>query len=88
MRRLGRPPDYLSITALTAGDGVNNVLMPLLLSDAGFSAAAIGPLVALLGVASLASRFPVGAVYRLSRARWLMIVAAMVLLGNVLIWTV
>jgi MFS transporter, DHA1 family, multidrug resistance protein len=67
--------DVLSITAITSGDGLNSILMPLLLDDAGYSAAAIGPLVAILSVASLASRFPVGVVYRPSRARWLLIVS-------------
>ena len=67
--------DYLAITAITSGDGLNSVLMPLLLADAGYSAPAIGPLVAALGIASLASRFPVGAIYRPARARWLLIVS-------------
>lgn len=65
--------DVLAITAITSGDGLNSILMPLLLDDAGYSAAAIGPIVSILSVASLASRFPVGAVYRPSRARWLLI---------------
>ena len=58
----------LAITAITSGDGLNSILMPLLLDDAGYSAAAIGPLISILSVASLASRFPVGAVYRPSRS--------------------
>jgi MFS family permease len=67
--------DVLAITAITSGDGLNSILMPLLLDDAGYSAAAIGPLISILPVASLASRFPVGAVYRPSRARWLLVVS-------------
>ena len=81
MTRLGRLRDSLSITALTAGDGVNNLLTPLLLADAGYSAAAIGPVVAVLGFASLASRFPAGAVYRPSRARWLLVVSLVAAAG-------
>ena len=71
--RLALVRDYLSITALSAADGTSSVLMPLLLSDAGYSAAEIGPLIAALAVAALISRFPVGAIYRPGRARWLLV---------------
>jgi DHA1 family multidrug resistance protein-like MFS transporter len=64
--------DYLAITAITSAEGTGGLLVPLLLNDSGYSAAAIGPLVAIIGVASLASRFPAGAAYRPSRARWLL----------------
>lgn len=64
--------DYLAITAITSAEGTSGLLVPLLLNDSGYSAAAIGPLVAISAMASLASRFPAGAAYRPSRARWLL----------------
>ena len=70
--RPGSRWNFLAITAITSGDGLNHILMPLLLADTGYSAPEIGPLVAVLGIASLVSRFPVGAVYRPNRARWLL----------------
>lgn len=72
MSRAGTWRDALSITAITSGDGLQTILMPLLLDDRGYSAAAIGPLISILSVASLAARFPVGALYRPRRARWLL----------------
>jgi MFS family permease len=84
--RRGPGRDALSITAITAGEGLSNILMPLLLADAGYSAATIGPLMAVLGVAALASRFPVGALYRPSRARWLLVVSLVVAAGCSLLY--
>lgn len=86
MSRVGAWRDALSIAAITAGDGLNSILMPLLLDDSGYSAAAIGPLISVLAVASLASRFPVGAIYRPARARWLLVVSLVTAAGCSLLY--
>ena len=84
--RLALIRDYLSITALSAADGTSNVLMPLLLSDTGYSAAEIGPLIAALAIAALISRFPVGALYRPARARWLLVGSLVIAAGCSLLY--
>lgn len=68
---LGR--QYLVVGAFTTAQGVAGTLVPLLLADGGYTASAIGPLVALLPLAALASRLPAGAAYHPGRARRLQV---------------
>lgn len=60
---------YGVVGALATAQGVAATLVPLVLADGGYPASAIGPLVALLPLAALASRLPAGAVYHPRRAR-------------------
>jgi predicted MFS family arabinose efflux permease len=58
----------------SAGESALHVLVPpYLLKGFGLGPAAIGTILAMFGVASLAARLPVGMMYRLSRARMLLV---------------
>lgn len=60
---------YLVCLVTTTTEGVQNLLFPLYLDHYGYALTAIGTLSSLLGVMRLASRVPVGARYRGSRAK-------------------
>ena len=60
---------YLVCLVSTTTEGVQNLLFPLYLDHYGYALTAIGTLSSVLGVMRLASRVPVGARYRGSRAR-------------------
>lgn len=60
---------YLVCLVITTTEGVHNLLFPLYLDRYGYAFTAIGTLSSLLGVMRLASRVPVGARYRGSRAK-------------------
>jgi predicted MFS family arabinose efflux permease len=60
---------YLVCLVTTTTEGVHNLLFPLYLDQYGYAFTAIGTLSSLLGVMRLASRVPVGARYRGSRAK-------------------
>ena len=60
---------YLVCLVTTTTEGVQNLLFPLYLDHYGYALTAIGTLSSLLGVMRLASRVPIGARYRGSRAR-------------------
>ena len=71
---------YLVCLVTTTTEGTQNLLFPLYLADHGYALAAIGTLSSILGVLRLASRVPIGARYRGSRARsqqlfWLVLFA-------------
>ena len=68
---------YLVCLVTTTTEGVQNLLFPLYLAQYGFALTVIGTLSSLLGVMRLASRLPVGARYRGSRAK-----------GQQLVWLV
>src|SRR5688572_16921430 len=74
--------DYFAITAITSASGATAVLVPLVLTDSGYQPTQIGPLVAALGIASLASRLPTGGVYRPWRARWLLTISVVLAAGS------
>ena len=61
---------YFVCVVTTTTEGVQNLLFPLYLDQHGYALAAIGTLSSLLGVMRLASRVPIGARYRGSRAKW------------------
>ncbi|MFN0074593.1 MAG: MFS transporter [Chloroflexota bacterium] len=63
---------YAVVVALISCDGTLGVLVPPYLKDQGYDFAAIGFLVALTGVAALASRVPAGALYRRDRSRYIL----------------
>jgi predicted MFS family arabinose efflux permease len=63
---------YALVVALISCDGTLSVLVPPYLKAQGFDFAAIGFLVAIGGVAALASRMPAGALYRPERARYIL----------------
>src|SRR2546423_9090120 len=60
---------YLVCLVTTTTEGVHNLLFPLYLDHYGFALTVIGTLSSLLGVMRLASRLPIGARYRGSRAK-------------------
>ena len=60
---------YLVCLVTTTTEGVHNLLFPLYLNHYGFALTLIGTLSSLLGVMRLASRLPIGARYRGSRAK-------------------
>jgi predicted MFS family arabinose efflux permease len=60
---------YLVCLLTTTTEGVQNLLFPLYLNEYGFALTVIGTLSSLLGVMRLASRLPIGARYRGSRAK-------------------
>jgi predicted MFS family arabinose efflux permease len=66
---------YALVIALISCDGTLSVLVPPYLKSQGYDFAAIGFLVAMGGVASLASRMPAGAAYQPRRARYIMAVS-------------
>ena len=71
---------YLVCIVTTTTEGTQNLLFPLYLADHGYALTAIGTLSSVLGVLRLASRVPIGARYRGSRARtqqlfWLVLFA-------------
>ncbi|HEV2250557.1 MAG TPA: MFS transporter, partial [Candidatus Limnocylindria bacterium] len=68
---------YLVCLVTTTTEGVQNLLFPLYLDRYGYALAVIGTLSSLLGVMRLASRVPIGARYRGSRAK-----------GQQLVWLV
>jgi predicted MFS family arabinose efflux permease len=68
---------YLVCLVTTTTEGVHNLLFPLYLDQYGFALTVIGTLSSLLGVMRLASRLPIGARYRGSRAK-----------GQQLVWLV
>ena len=63
---------YALVVALISCDGTLSVLVPPYLKDRGYDFAAIGFLVAIGGVAALASRMPAGALDRPERARYIL----------------
>ena len=72
---------YLVCLVTTTTEGVHNLLFPLYLNHYGFALTLIGTLSSLLGVMRLASRLPIGARYRGSRAKgqqlfWLVLLFA------------
>jgi predicted MFS family arabinose efflux permease len=76
----GRPaarvlaPLYLSVFLLVAGESALHVLVsPYLSRELGLGPAAIGVVVAVFGVASLAARLPAGAAYSRARGRRLLL---------------
>ncbi|MGH2828810.1 MAG: MFS transporter [Actinomycetota bacterium] len=74
--RRGNPlaPVYISVFLLNASESALHILVPPYLAQRlQLGPALIGIVVAAFGVASLLARLPVGAVYRLSRARWLIL---------------
>jgi len=73
---------YALIIALISCDGTLGVLIPPYLKFQGFDFAAIGFLVAVGGMAALASRVPAGAGYHPRRARYIM-AASLVAMGLV-----
>ncbi len=67
---LALAPVYASVFLFTAGMSSLQVLVPAYLSrSAGLGPAAIGAVVGVFGVASLAARLPVGMAYTLARGR-------------------
>ena len=63
-------PVYLSVFLFVAGSSALSVLVPVYLNRrAGLGAAAIGAVVGVYGVASLAARLPVGIAYTAARGR-------------------
>lgn len=60
---------FAFVVLLTSSSNVAHILIPPYLRDQQYDYTVIGLLVALTGIASLGSRFPAGAIYRLSRAR-------------------
>jgi predicted MFS family arabinose efflux permease len=66
---------YALVIALIACDGTLGVLVPPYLKHQGYDFAAIGFLVAVGGVAALASRMPAGAIYQPGRARYILAVS-------------
>ncbi|MGH2819535.1 MAG: hypothetical protein ACRDJ5_02650, partial [Actinomycetota bacterium] len=59
----------------SAGESALHVIMPpYLIRGFDLGPAAIGTILAMFGVASLAARLPVGVLYKLSRARILLLV--------------
>jgi predicted MFS family arabinose efflux permease len=67
-------PVYLSVFLFIAGSSALSVLVPVyLLRGAGFGPAAIGTVVSIYGIASLAARLPVGMVYSAARGRSLLL---------------
>jgi predicted MFS family arabinose efflux permease len=60
---------YLVCLLTTTTEGVQNLLFPLYLDQSGYAFTVIGTLSSVLGVMRLASRLPIGARYRGSRAR-------------------
>jgi predicted MFS family arabinose efflux permease len=63
-------PFYLSVFLFTMAESALHVLVPPYLSTRlGLGPAAIGFVVAAFGLASLAARFPVGALYSIARSR-------------------
>ena len=74
--RRGNPlaPVYISVFLLNASESALHILVPPYLAQRlQLGPALIGIVVAAFGVASLLARLPVGAVYRLSRARALIL---------------
>ena len=71
---------YLVCLVTTTTEGVHNLLFPLYLDHYGFALTLIGTLSSLLGVMRLASRLPIGARYRGSRAKGQQLVWLVVLL--------
>lgn len=65
-------PLYVASGVLTLGEGSVSLLVPPYLSSQALGAGAIGALLSLYGIASLASRLPGGLLYRADRA-WLLI---------------
>ena len=59
---------YLVALVTTTTEGVQNLLFPLYLDQYGYTLTAIGTLSSVIGMMRLASRVPVGARYRASRA--------------------
>ena len=63
-------PVYLSVFLFVAGNSALSILIPVYLSQsAHLGAATIGAVVAVVGVASLAARLPVGLAYDAARGR-------------------
>lgn len=60
---------YLACLVTTTTEGTQDLLFPLYLHDYGYGLTAIGTLSSALGVMRLASRVPIGARYRGSRAK-------------------
>jgi predicted MFS family arabinose efflux permease len=60
---------YLVCLLTTTTEGVQNLLFPLYLDHYGYALTVIGTLSSVLGVMRLASRLPIGARYRGSRAK-------------------
>jgi predicted MFS family arabinose efflux permease len=74
--RRGNPlaPVYVSVFLLNASESALHILVPpYLVQRLQLGPALVGMVVAAFGVASLLARLPVGALYRLSRARWLIL---------------
>ncbi|MPZ87569.1 MAG: MFS transporter [Nitriliruptorales bacterium] len=67
-------PVYTAVFLFASGEQALHVLIsPYMTAGLGMQPAAIGTVVAVFGLAALASRFPVGAWYRIERARGLLI---------------
>ena len=72
---LALAPVYLSVFLFVAGNSALSVLIPVYLSrTAGLGATAIGFVVGVFGVASLAARLPVGMAYSAHRGRTFLLV--------------
>jgi MFS family permease len=71
---------YILTAISTTSNGSMTFVLPLNLYRLGHPLSQVGTVVALIGFGSLISRFPGGAWYRLSRARWLS-AAALALMG-------
>jgi predicted MFS family arabinose efflux permease len=71
---------YAFVVLLTSSESIGYILIPPYLQRQGFDYALIGALVGVEGIASLASRFPSGLLYRRGRAKWLTS-AALALVG-------
>lgn len=67
-------PVYFSVFLFVAGSSAVSVLVPVYLSrQADLGPAAIGAVVGVYGIASLAARIPVGLLYSAGRGRWLLV---------------
>ena len=67
-------PVYFSVFLFVAGSSAVSVLVPVYLSrQAHLGPAAIGAVVGVYGIASLAARIPVGLLYSAGRGRWLLV---------------